>query len=1501
MKYQVTPAPWHHCLCIFLLMLTYIGSAQAAQPTAFDNWAKTAKIGGAAIAVGMSQSEIDSMLDILKAQNVTVVEADSDLSNYQTEAQFELELALMRQFADASHQRGLRVVWYIPALEVITPNGKNIPNTMAKDHPDWVQVGMEGQQNVFYGGGGQVFWVEADAESAWMSPSSTGYRNYFFERIKRMVETGIDGLWADVPIYADFGGTKWSDFNPEAIAKFEADTGFPRPFTEDWNDPAWKRWIHWRHTELARFLQDLTTISRAVNPEFAVFAETLPTDYNGGTIYGLDASFLKDIEGLTEVWEIDTMSNNVGMRNARTDDWISFISALKYARGATGEKPSWTFTYGKQADDAQQVMAQALIAGNNPYELQVPEMATTVGDAFRTRMFNWSKVNAPYLFEAESTATTGILFSSPSRDYVDKFEGLGMFATTDGGTDELWWSESSIDSVYERDYLAEHRGVLKVLVNEHIPFNILVVPSQAELNRYQTVFMPNIQAITDTEAQRLRLYVQQGGQLIVTGPNPTGMNEYGTTRGNYALADLLGFNRWDALPNTKVQNYGSGKTHYFSAPLGKQYLSNSLTSARTTLANKVRSTSTVNVTTNADDRVYVETTQLNKQAVLQFTNFIGLNGNFSVVPTNISVTYAVPAGETVNNIKLSNPDNTNTSGSSVAYSQNGSKITFNIPLTQYALVVVSFNGAQAPSTNHIPTAGDDRFQTDLNTPLNFTGNQLLANDGDLDGQSLSIQNVLATAATNGSVSNLGNGNYRYTPNAGFSGTDTLTYTVGDGQGGQDIALIRVLVAPSNSYYSPTAITTSVGSFDFGTLVGLQQVNGDTYDINSVSSNGNRVIDYYATTTIAEDISEIAAIKVSHIGQYSLISVTQQAYLYNYQTNSWELFETATVGNESNHPAVKLIDSNISAYVSSAKQMRLRIRAQRTSGTLTSWTDHIVWEVVPVIEVTNPGDISNPVSNNALSIDGSVSDWTGIAAVGQDPNDISNAQGQADWREAWIAHSDDKLYVAYRNDGAINTASWWAWGTYIDTDLNSGTGYQLNGSVGADYLMNGWMLFKYTGTGTNWSWQPINGALTASAQGDITEMSVTRSALGNPASVRVLFRSDNSAFSGSPEVDFFPEGNNGHIAYSLGGNGGSTRNGLDGDLYNWSASQSLGIDGNDINGANSQADILEAWIGHDASDLYVAYRNDGNINTGTWWPWQVFLDTDRNGSSGFNADNGVGGDYMIQGSGIYRYIGNGSDWSWEYVANATNSVNGPVAELKIPRSLIGNPASLYAMFKARNGIFNGDYSPTTGIDSFPNLGSGYFTYVLGASSAFSNAVANNAITPDGSLTDWSQLQSFGTDANEISMAGAKADFLAMWMAHDDNHLYFAYRNDTAIDTATWWPWQIFIDTDANIGSGFKVASSLGANYMIQGDAIYQYTGSGTDWSWQYLRSLTQGVSGAIAEFKVPKSLIGNQTNLRIVFKASNWPFTDDYAESGTDYAPDAATTSSDGYFSYRVSQ
>ena len=265
---------------LLLTLLVTSGKVLAAESVIFKSWGKAVRVVGSALFVGMEPQEIDQVLSDMIAQNVSVIEADSNLSNYLTESQFKQELAFMSEFTTAAHAWGLKVVWYYPSLEVITPNGNNLPNTMYKDHPDWVQLGLNGTPNVFYGGSGQAFWVEKDAESAWMSPSSP-YRDYFIDRVLKIVSTGIDGLWIDIPLFADFRSRKWSDFSPSAVAKFQTDTGLSAPEVEDWNDPVWRCWIAWQLNEIALFLSDVVTAVREVNGQFPLFIKTLPTNYSG--------------------------------------------------------------------------------------------------------------------------------------------------------------------------------------------------------------------------------------------------------------------------------------------------------------------------------------------------------------------------------------------------------------------------------------------------------------------------------------------------------------------------------------------------------------------------------------------------------------------------------------------------------------------------------------------------------------------------------------------------------------------------------------------------------------------------------------------------------------------------------------------------------------------------------------------------------------------------------------------------------------------------------------------------------------------------------------------------------------------------------------------------------------------------------------------------------------------------------------------------------------------
>ncbi|RAH98792.1 hypothetical protein DLJ53_24465 [Acuticoccus sediminis] len=108
--------------------------------------------------------------------------------------------------------------------------------------------------------------------------------------------------------------------------------------------------------------------------------------------------------------------------------------------------------------------------------------------------------------------------------------------------------------------------------------------------------------------------------------------------------------------------------------------------------------------------------------------------------------------------------------------------------TDTATVRVSV--AEPPVTtpsNGAPNAVNDSVSTGYGESVTFDP---LANDSDPDGDKLT--GVLAKGPTNGSVT-VGDGLWAYTPDSGFSGSDSFTYKVSDGNGGTDTATVNVTV------------------------------------------------------------------------------------------------------------------------------------------------------------------------------------------------------------------------------------------------------------------------------------------------------------------------------------------------------------------------------------------------------------------------------------------------------------------------------------------------------------------------------------------------------------------------------------------------------------------------------------------------------------------------------------------------------------------------------------
>jgi len=111
-------------------------------------------------------------------------------------------------------------------------------------------------------------------------------------------------------------------------------------------------------------------------------------------------------------------------------------------------------------------------------------------------------------------------------------------------------------------------------------------------------------------------------------------------------------------------------------------------------------------------------------------------------------------------------------------------------------------GSDVPNgTNNAPVATDDLFSVEQNSVLIINAaSGVLANDIDPDGDSLTAtlvsqpSNGLALLDTDGAVG--------YTPNTGFTGTDSFTYQAGDGIATSNLATVRINVNSANQ--SPVA-------------------------------------------------------------------------------------------------------------------------------------------------------------------------------------------------------------------------------------------------------------------------------------------------------------------------------------------------------------------------------------------------------------------------------------------------------------------------------------------------------------------------------------------------------------------------------------------------------------------------------------------------------------------------------------------------------------------------
>ena len=165
-------------------------------------------------------------------------------------------------------------------------------------------------------------------------------------------------------------------------------------------------------------------------------------------------------------------------------------------------------------------------------------------------------------------------------------------------------------------------------------------------------------------------------------------------------------------------------------------------------------------------------------------------------------------------------------------------------------------GTSGGSNNQPPVAIDDNRNTSESKSVAVN---VIANDSDIDG-SINVSSLsIITHPANGTAVVDTNGTVLYTPDSGYSGTDTFTYTIDDNSGAtSNVATVTISISLFNQ--PPVAADDTVNTLE-ATTVSINVIANDSdidgsIDISSLTiinlpANGTAVVDTTGGATIMD--------------------------------------------------------------------------------------------------------------------------------------------------------------------------------------------------------------------------------------------------------------------------------------------------------------------------------------------------------------------------------------------------------------------------------------------------------------------------------------------------------------------------------------------------------------------------------------------------------------------------------------------------------------------------
>lgn len=367
-------------------------------------------------------------------------------------------------------------------------------------HPDWIAVDAEGNK--------RQHWAMPDT---WVTCALGPFNFKFMTEVNSEIVSryGVDGIFSN----------RWAGsgmcYCEHCQENFREAYGMELPRTKDPQHPKRRNYLLWRQERLFELCQLWDAEIRKINAG----ARFIPNS-GGGALSNLNMKTMGEIA--------DTLFADRQARSGLAVPWASGKNGKEY-RATLGDKPiGGIFSVGVEEPyrwkDSVQSEAEIRIwvadATANGLRPWFTKFAAALHDRrwlgvverVYTRLHRWER----YLRNEEPLARVAIVYSQQ--------------------TGTFYGGEAANEKV--EDHIL---GMYHALLEARIPFEMVhdELLGAENLNRFKTLILPNIAALSNAQCEQLGQYVRRGGSVVATHESSL-YNEWGERRDNFGLADLFG-------------------------------------------------------------------------------------------------------------------------------------------------------------------------------------------------------------------------------------------------------------------------------------------------------------------------------------------------------------------------------------------------------------------------------------------------------------------------------------------------------------------------------------------------------------------------------------------------------------------------------------------------------------------------------------------------------------------------------------------------------------------------------------------------------------------------------------------------------------------------------------------------------------------------------------------------------------------------------------------------